>query len=224
MYASLFDVLTVGIGVAVDRATSCMSKPYLRADGMGAFQLMMTVVLIVLLAILRKRVRERFLIPSICERRAGESPFCGSLEDVACMVCCQACALAQIARHTLALVGDRCDPYSDPGPIEIFPVAHSQAPGVVNSMHQNPTFPTLSQAYVPQAVVSDNNSAPTQGRPVEVGRLVQDTFPAPAASSSNVPTASITEDAAGGQVQVPVAAHVSATEGQYGVSRDAARS
>lgn len=192
------------------------------ADGSGAFQLWISIVFIAFLAMLRKRVRQRFLIPSMCEQRAGESPVCGVVEDVLCMVACQACAVAQMARHTLALHGDRCDPYSDPGPIEVFPAAHTLAPGVVNSMqhqHQNQTFPPQAQSYVPQAVLS----APAQGSVVEVGRLVQDNFPTPA-SSSAAPAASVTGDAATGrQMEVPVATHVAPTPGQGGVSRDAAR-
>jgi len=200
MYASLFDVLT----------------------------LMLSVVFITLLAILRKRVRQRFLIPSMCEQRAGENPACGVLEDVLCMIGCQACAVAQMARHTLALVGDRCDLYSDPGPIEMFPAAHTMSPMVVNSMsqqlqfHQPPQqpFAQQGQSYIPQAVV-ENGTHP-QGRVVEVGQLVQETFPSPATSGgSGVPSANVTT-AHSGQTEVPVARHAPA-DVEQGVSRDAAR-
>jgi hypothetical protein len=47
----------------------------------------MSVVFIVMMARLRQRVRQRFLIPASCESRAGENVFCGILEDLLLMVC-----------------------------------------------------------------------------------------------------------------------------------------
>jgi len=190
--------------------------------------LMMT-VFCVLLMILRQRVRNRFLIPTMCETVVGENPCCGLLEDFACVIFCQPCAMAQMARHTLALVGGNCDPYSDPGPIEVFPASHAVAPGFVNSMrpHQQqmymPHHPQ-QQGVVPQAYFSPHgvHGAPTvpAGQVVEVGQLVQSNFPAPAASIG-VPTASVTPNTAptGGMVDVPMASHVP----EAGVSRNEAR-
>jgi hypothetical protein len=100
--------------------------------------MIITAIFAVLLMLLRQRVRQRFLIPAMCERRAGDSAICGLFEDCMCMIFCQACAMAQMARHVLALLGQgnttRCEPYADPGPIEAFPVAHAMPPGMLNNM------------------------------------------------------------------------------------------
>ena len=45
----------------------------------------MTTIFLVFLMLLRQRVRRRFLIPTMCEQRAGENDFCGLCEDFACM-------------------------------------------------------------------------------------------------------------------------------------------
>ena len=100
--------------------------------------MIITAIFAGLLMLLRQRVRQRFLIPAMCERRAGDSAICGLFEDCMCMIFCQACAMAQMARHVLALLGQgnttSCEPYADPGPIEAFPVAHTMPPGMHNSM------------------------------------------------------------------------------------------
>jgi hypothetical protein len=47
----------------------------------------LSVVFIVMMALMRQRVRQRFLIPASCESRAGENVFCGIVEDLLLMVC-----------------------------------------------------------------------------------------------------------------------------------------
>ena len=202
----------------------------------------LSVLFVVLLALLRQRVRQRFLIPAMCETRAGENPCCGIMEDVSCMVCCWVCSLAQMARHTYALIqGDRCDPYSDPGPIDVFPAAHAM-PVMVNNMqhHQHPQMqfqhpqmqfqhpqmqaqpPQMQQqGYVPPAYYAPHSmqGAPIAGAGVEVGQLVQDSFPTPA-STADAPVATTVHHAPHG-VHVPVATHV--PEASQGVTRDKAR-
>jgi len=140
--------------------------------------------------------------------------------------------MAQMARHTLALVGDRCDPYADPGPIEVFPAAHAVAPGFVNTMQPHPQqhFIPHHPQQVPQAYYSPHGThgaAPAPvGQVVEVGQLVQSNFPAPAASTG-VPTATVSQSAARagmvdtGMVDVPMATHV--PEPPLGLSRNEAR-
>ena len=182
-----------------------------------------SLVFVFLMALLRQRVRQRFLIPTICENRAGENRFCGVVEDVLCMTTCWACSLAQIARHTFALVqSDRCDPWTDPGPIESFPVMHA-APASVNSMQ--PQMQTVAQ-YVPPAppgyYTPDNMqmAPPARGQVVEVGQLVPGSFPAPASTGAvGVPTATVSQH--GQQPEVPLAQHV--PEVPQGVSRSDAR-
>jgi hypothetical protein len=183
-----------------------------------------TLIFIVLLAALRWRVRSRFYIPAMCETRAGDNKLCGWVEDVCCMACCQACAMAQMARHTFALVDERCDPASDPGPIEAFPGLQGAAqPVLTNAMHQYPQYAQQPSPWpssqVPQAVHAPPAPVPTVSGQVEVGRLVQGHFPAPASScpQAGVPTASA-------MAEVPVATHVNAQEAEVGVSRNEARS
>lgn len=180
---------------------------------------------IFLMALMRQRVRQRFLIPTMCENRAGENRFCGVVEDVLCMTTCWACSLAQIARHTFALVqSDRCDPWTDPGPIESFPVMHA-APVSINSM-QPQMHAVPSAQYVPPAppgyYTPDNvqMATPARGQVVEVGQLVPGSFPAPASTGeAGVPTATVSQHSQ--QAHVPVAQHVS--QAPQGVSRSDAR-
>ena len=158
-------------------------------------------VFFALLVMLRQRVRARFYIPAACEGRAGDSPFCGLVEDMACMLACQPCAAAQMARHTLALVGERCDPSSDPGPIEVFPAVQAPVPPAsINSMQQ---FPAHGHGVAPPIA-----HVPTAtGQVVPVGQLVQGHFPAPASvPAAGLPTATITPQ--NESADVPVAAHV----------------
>jgi len=85
---------------------------------------LMTTVFCVLLMILRQRVRQRFLIPTMCETRAGENPCCGILEDFACMTFCQvrtlvcvpvflhacpkACARSCVRAYRRVVIGSNC--------------------------------------------------------------------------------------------------------------------